>query len=131
MPCKPTSSAPATGRRAKRPSFPLNRTSPAGRNHNRPFSFHMTLDVLLDSIPEYAKDLKLNLSTLMRQTELTPQQAWGTVLATAVASRNAFVLDVISAEARGQLSPEAFTAAKSAAAIMGMNNIYYRFLHLA
>ena len=28
------------------------------------------------------------------------------------------------------LSPEALNAAKSAAAIMGMNNIYYRFLHL-
>jgi alkyl hydroperoxide reductase subunit D len=34
------------------------------------------------------------------------------------------------AEFGPQLSAEALTAAKAAAAIMGMNNIYYRFVHL-
>jgi alkyl hydroperoxide reductase subunit D len=36
----------------------------------------------------------------------------------------------IEAEASAHLTPEARDAAKAAAAIMGMNNIYYRALHL-
>ena len=40
----------------------------------------MSLDNLLESIPAYAKDIKLNLSSVLRQTELNPQQLWGTAL---------------------------------------------------
>src|SRR5690606_26177579 len=36
----------------------------------------------------------------------------------------------LDAEAKAKLSPEAYTAAKTAAAIMAMNNVYYRSLHL-
>lgn len=90
----------------------------------------MTLEALLDTVPDYAKDLKLNLSNVLRQTELTPQQAWGTALACAVACRNPELLAAIAQEARQQLTPAAYQAAGAAAAIMGMNNVYYRFLHL-
>ena len=41
----------------------------------------MQLEQLLESVPEYAKDLKLNLGSVLRQTELTEQQTWGTVVA--------------------------------------------------
>jgi alkyl hydroperoxide reductase subunit D len=90
----------------------------------------MTFDTLLERIPDYAKDLRLNLSSVLRQTELTPQQLWGTVAASAIASRNRQVIDVLLREAEGQMSPVALAAAKTAAAVMGMNNVYYRFLHL-
>ncbi|HOK48479.1 MAG TPA: carboxymuconolactone decarboxylase family protein, partial [Bryobacteraceae bacterium] len=62
--------------------------------------------------------------------ELTEQQAWGTAVAAAAASRNAELSAAILEEAAAHLSPEALRAAKAAAAIMGMNNVYYRFLHL-
>jgi alkyl hydroperoxide reductase subunit D len=91
----------------------------------------MTLNELLDTVPAYAKDLKLNLSTLLQQQELNEQQIWGTVAASAVASRNPQVIQTLLAEAASHLSPQALEAAKSAAAVMGMNNIYYRFQHLA
>ena len=91
----------------------------------------MTLNELLDTVPAYAKDLKLNLSTLLQQSELNEQQIWGTVAASAIASRNPQVLETVLTEAASHLSPQALEAAKSAAAIMGMNNIYYRFQHLA
>jgi alkyl hydroperoxide reductase subunit D len=91
----------------------------------------MNLNELLDSVPAYAKDLKLNLSTLLQQTELNEQQIWGTVAASAIASRNPQVLETLLAAAALHLSPPALEAAKSAAAIMGMNNIYYRFQHLS
>ena len=40
------------------------------------------------------------------------------------------MLETLLAEAKARLSPQALEAAKTAAALMGMNNIYYRFLHL-
>jgi alkyl hydroperoxide reductase subunit D len=61
---------------------------------------------------------------------LNDQQKWGTFLASAHAIGVARVVKAIEAQAATVLSPEAMNAAKSAAAIMGMNNIYYRFLHL-
>src|ERR1700688_1197165 len=91
----------------------------------------MTLNELLDSVPAYAKDLKLNLSTLLLQQELNEQQIWGTAVASAFASRNPQLIEAIFAEAASHLSSQALDAAKSAAAVMGMNNIYYRFQHLS
>jgi lipoyl-dependent peroxiredoxin subunit D len=91
----------------------------------------MELEQLLERCPEYAKDLKLNLGNVLRQPELTAQQAWGTAVASAVAVRNPQVLEAILAEAAKQLTPQALFAAKGAAAIMGVNNIFYRFRHLS
>src|SRR3546814_8461711 len=62
---------------------------------------------------------------------LTPQQAWGTWLASAIATGVPAVIEAVAAEARQKLEPAAYDAAKTAAAIMGMNNIYYRFVHLS
>lgn len=89
------------------------------------------IESLKDAIPAYAKDLKLNLSALAADTTLSPQQAFGGLLAAAIASRNDQVIAAIAADAGAVLSPQAFDAAKTAAAIMAMNNIYYRFVHLA
>ncbi|MEO1309952.1 MAG: carboxymuconolactone decarboxylase family protein [Pseudomonadota bacterium] len=90
----------------------------------------MSIDALREQIPDYAKDIRLNLGSVLSETTLTDQQKYGTLLASALASRNAKVIQTARAEVDGKLSPEAETAAKSAAAVMGMNNIYYRFTHL-
>ena len=91
----------------------------------------MNLDALIETIPSYAKDLKLNFSSVVRQqTDLNEQQAWGTVVASAITSRNQPLIAAVLDEAATHLTPEALEAAKGAAAIMGMNNIFYRFLHL-
>ncbi|WP_370336478.1 carboxymuconolactone decarboxylase family protein [Parvularcula marina] len=90
----------------------------------------MSIESLREQLPDYAKDIRLNLSSLVNETLLNDQQKYGTFLATALASRNADVIRAIAAEAEDKLSPEAVTAAKAAASIMGMNNIYYRFSHL-
>lgn len=91
----------------------------------------MSIDTLKSALPDYAKDLKLNLSNVVATPGLTPQQLWGAVLASALASRNATVIKAIGAAAAEHLSDDAVRAAKTAAALMGMNNIYYRFVHLA
>ncbi len=90
----------------------------------------MSLDALRDQIPDYAKDIRLNLGTLAAETSLTDQQKYGTFLASALAGRNAAVIRVITGWTEDKLSPEAKTAAKAAAAIMAMNNVYYRATHL-
>ena len=91
----------------------------------------MSLDALRESLPAYAKDLSLNLSSLASETLLNDQQKWGTFVASAYAVGTPAVIKAIDAAAReAGLSEEAATAAKAAAAIMGMNNVYYRFTHL-
>ncbi|WP_066939045.1 carboxymuconolactone decarboxylase family protein [Microtetraspora fusca] len=90
----------------------------------------MGIGNLKDALPAYAKDIKLNLGSLVTTSSLTEQQLWGTLLATAVATRSPKVITEVSAEAADYLSAEAFTAAKAAASIMAMNNVYYRTTHL-
>ncbi|MDE2110980.1 MAG: carboxymuconolactone decarboxylase family protein [Alphaproteobacteria bacterium] len=91
----------------------------------------MSIETLKEQLPDYAKDLKLNLSTLAAEPSLSVQQRAGTFIACALASRNEITTKAIAAEFAPKLSPEALNAARAAAAIMGMNNVYYRFAHLA
>jgi alkyl hydroperoxide reductase subunit D len=90
----------------------------------------MTIEALKERLPDYAKDLKLNLGSLAAEASLSAQQRAGTFIASALASRNAEVIRALTTEFAPHLSAEALTAAKASAAIMGMNNIYYRFVHL-
>ena len=91
----------------------------------------MELEQLLETCPDYAKDLKLNLGAVLRQTELTERQTWGTAVCSAMASRNRRVLEAVQAEASRHLDEPALFAARAAGAVMGMNNIFYRFRHLS
>lgn len=88
------------------------------------------MDNLKTALPEYAKDLKLNLSSLAAEPALTAQQRAGTFVAAALASRSDRVITEVIAEFAPTLSPAALDAAKAAAAIMAMNNVYYRFVHM-
>ncbi|WP_283133655.1 carboxymuconolactone decarboxylase family protein [Rhizohabitans arisaemae] len=88
------------------------------------------VQALKEALPPYAKDLKLNLGSLTTTSSLTDQRLWGTLLACAAATRSTQVITGVAAEARGVLGAEAFDAAKAAAAIMAMNNVYYRSVHL-
>jgi alkyl hydroperoxide reductase subunit D len=93
----------------------------------------MTMDALRERIPEYARDLRLNIASVLTPQGapgLSESQLWMTALATAIASRNAELARLIEAEATARLQPVEVEAARAAAAIMGMNNVYYRFLYL-
>lgn len=90
----------------------------------------MTLDEVKSALPDYAKDLKLNLGSVLTTAGMTPVQIWGTALASAIASRNPVLLAAVAEAAAPHLDEKQANAAKTAAALMGMNNIYYRFLHL-
>ncbi|HEX3732408.1 MAG TPA: carboxymuconolactone decarboxylase family protein [Mycobacteriales bacterium] len=90
------------------------------------------METLKAELPEFAKDIKLNLGSTLGVTAnalLTPAQRWGVALACAVAARESSVLAAISADAKAHLDETGINAAKGAAAIMSMNNIYYRSAH--
>jgi alkyl hydroperoxide reductase subunit D len=91
----------------------------------------MSIDQLKTALPDFAKDVRLNLSSMASDETLTKTQKYGLFLACGIASRNAFVRKALETEAEGHLQPAELAAAKAAATIMGMNNVYYRFLHLA
>lgn len=90
----------------------------------------MSIAAIQEQLPDYARDTRLNLGAFGTITSLTPQQLWGTAIACAATCRNTALVQAILAEAAPHLSAEAITAAKLAASIMAMNNIYYRFTHL-
>ena len=93
----------------------------------------MTLDTIRDQLPDYARDLKLNLGSVLTPQGapgLTEKQIASLALATAIAARNPQLVRAIESWSQPQLDAAHTQAARAAAAIMGMNNIYYRFLHL-
>ena len=91
----------------------------------------MSVDTLKSQIPAYAKDIKLNQSSMANDETLSQQQLWGCIMASAIATRSPAVIQALVPEAARHLSEQAQEAAKAAASIMAMNNVYYRFIHLA
>ncbi|WOJ91536.1 carboxymuconolactone decarboxylase family protein [Methylocapsa polymorpha] len=91
----------------------------------------MSIESLKDRIPDFARDVRLNLSALVNDDALGEEAKYGLLLACAIATRNADVAQAFDREAASRLSPAARDAARAAAAIMAMNNVYYRFTHLA
>jgi lipoyl-dependent peroxiredoxin subunit D len=92
-----------------------------------------TLETIRESLPGYARDLQLNLGTVLTPTGapgLSERQIWAVALAAASASRNAAFTARLQALAAQHLDAAHVNAAHAAAAIMAMNNVYYRFLHL-
>jgi alkyl hydroperoxide reductase subunit D len=59
------------------------------------------LDAIREALPEAARDIRLNLGSVLQGGALSPAQRWGVAIADA----------------------------RAAAALMAMNNVYYRFRH--
>jgi alkyl hydroperoxide reductase subunit D len=89
------------------------------------------LESLRGAIPEAAKDLRINLGSVLEPSTLTPPQVWGVAVACAIAARNPELRKAVLEEAQTQVGvgPEVVEDAKAAAALMGMNNVFYRFRH--
>jgi alkyl hydroperoxide reductase subunit D len=91
----------------------------------------MRLQELLDALPDYAKDTKLNFSSILTNFNLlTNKQFYGLLLATSIASRNNILIKSIYQLVKENIDENTIAAAKASASIMAMNNIYYRFTDL-
>lgn len=93
----------------------------------------MTLTKLRNQLPDYAKDLKLNLDSVLSaggSPGLDAKQIRAVALASAIASRETRLCNAMAVVAAEVLAPEEIDGARAAAAIMAMNNVYYRATHL-
>jgi alkyl hydroperoxide reductase subunit D len=88
------------------------------------------VEILRATIPEPARDIKLNLQAVLQPGPLTAAQRWGVAIASAVAARHTALRDALIEDARAEVGPEVIDDAQAAAALMAMNNVYYRFRHL-
>ena len=88
------------------------------------------VETLRTSIPDVAKDIRLNLQSVLQPGSLTAAQRWGVAIASAVATRNAALRDAVIADAGAEVGADVIDDAVAAAALMAMNNVYYRFRHL-
>jgi len=91
----------------------------------------MSLKDFASSLPDFAKDIRLNVGSLLNETQLGDQRKYGLLLACAHGTGYKPLVDAAEAECNEKLTAEAATAARAAAAVMAMNNVYYRFTHLA
>jgi len=93
----------------------------------------MDLQIIKESLPDYAKDIKLNLATLLTtedQYGLNAKQVAGILLAAAYACKQSILIIAAENHAREFLEEDHINSIKAATTIMAMNNIYYRFVHL-
>ncbi len=88
------------------------------------------VEVLRSAISDSARDIKLNLQSVLQPGALTPAQRWGVAIASAVAARNARLRDALLGDARAEVGEDVIDDALAAASLMAMNNVYYRFRHL-
>jgi alkyl hydroperoxide reductase subunit D len=93
----------------------------------------MSLEQFRDSLGDFARDTKINLGSVLTEDGapgLSLNQIRGTALACAYATGAAPLWEALEVEFKDALSAEEVAAAKAAASIMAMNNVYYRFLHM-
>jgi alkyl hydroperoxide reductase subunit D len=88
------------------------------------------IEKLREQMPDAARDIRLNLQTVFQSTTLTPAQMWGVALASAIATHNGELARAVFVEAQGKVDENVIEDAMAAAALMAMNNVYYRFRHL-
>ena len=87
------------------------------------------VEALRDRFPEAAKDIKLNLQTVLQPGSLSAAQRWGVAIASAIAARNPELRDAVIADSASEVDASVADDAAAAAALMAMNNVYYRFRH--
>jgi alkyl hydroperoxide reductase subunit D len=80
-----------------------------------------------EAVPDWAKDIRLNLDGVISRSTLPAADAVGAALAAAVASRSATLIEAF----KQGLSETDATAALTAAALMGMNNVWYPYVEMA
>ncbi|MFO1312686.1 MAG: carboxymuconolactone decarboxylase family protein [Burkholderiales bacterium] len=87
------------------------------------------VNALKARLPDYAKDIRLNLDAVLLRSSLTPAHAEGAALAAAFAAKTPALVDAIRAD--GSLDEVHRNAALTAAALMGMNNVWYPFVEMS
>lgn len=94
----------------------------------------MSISDYKSALGSHSKDTKLNLGNLFSNPDasgMTKEQFYGTALSLAYSLNDSDLTKAVEQEAEPNVESNVFEAAKTAASLMAMNNIYYRFLHLS
>ena len=86
------------------------------------------VDQLKDTIPDYAKDTRLNIDAVIKRSSLPLDEAEVIALAAAFATGNVKLWTWIQSQITDQKEAE---AAITAASLMAMNNVWYPYVEMA
>lgn len=86
------------------------------------------VDELKAAMPEYAKDTKLNLDSVVNRSTLPLEEAYGCALAAAMSTGNGKLVTFISSSFENQVERD---AAMTASSLMTMTNTWYPFVEMA
>lgn len=86
------------------------------------------VDQIKETIPDYAKDTKLNIDAVIKRSTLDPIEAEAVAIAAAFATGNSKLWTWMQSQAADQKEAE---AAVTAASLMAMNNVWYPFVEMA
>lgn len=85
------------------------------------------LNSIKDQLPDWAKDIRLNLDAVISRSTLSPEDALASALAAGYAARSPALVEAF----KSGLSETDANAALTAAALMGMNNTWYPYVEMA
>jgi alkyl hydroperoxide reductase subunit D len=85
---------------------------------------------LAEGMPDAARDIKLNLQSVLDTSSLSDAQRWGVAVACAIAARNPELKKAVIEDAAAKVEALVIDDGVAAAALMAMNNVYYRFRHM-
>jgi lipoyl-dependent peroxiredoxin subunit D len=85
------------------------------------------LEAIKIKIPDYAKDIRLNLDGVLMRSSLPPEDALGVALAAAFATKSHALIEALRLNTPAAEAQAALTAAS----LMAMNNVWYPFVEMA
>lgn len=86
------------------------------------------VDTIKETLPDYAKDTRLNIDAVVKRSTLAPEEAEAVALAAAFATGNSKLWTWIQSQLSDQKEAE---AAVVAASLMAMNNTWYPYVEMA
>lgn len=90
----------------------------------------IALEAVRERLPDAAKDVRLNVQSVLETGSLSAEQKWGVAVACAIASRSRELREAVLLDAATQVPEAVIDDARAAATLMAMNNVYYRFRHM-
>ena len=88
------------------------------------------VETIKNSIPDHSKDIKLNLDSVINRSPLSPEDTNAVAFVAALASGNgALAFEIETKSVLVEFETEK-TAAKTAASLMAMNNMWYPYVEM-
>ena len=88
------------------------------------------VEIIKDSVPDHSKDIKLNLDAVINRSPLSVEDTHACALVAALAAGNGELAYAIMTSGELDNFPKEEEAAKTAASLMAMNNVWYPFVDM-